>query len=118
MPVVVTPRYASPQLMQRLVPEPADDVFALGCISYEMLAGQRPFSGVSEFATMQAVVNDPPAPLGQVRAGLPEGLEQIVSRLLEKDPALRFQTGEEVAAELSALGTDGATAVQLIEDGA
>ena len=47
LPVVVTPRYASPQLMQRLPPEPTDDVFALACIAYEMLTGEPAFSAAA-----------------------------------------------------------------------
>jgi len=61
---------------------------------------------------MQAVVSNPSPPLGRFRSGVPPGLERILSRLLEKDPARRYQTGEEVAAKLKALDPDaeGSTA--------
>lgn len=101
-----TAAYMAPEQALRNETSPCSDLFSLGIMLYEMIAGQRPFAGKSEFGTMQAVVGDTPLPLDRFRPGVPEGLERILSRLLEKDPARRYQTGEQVAAELSALQLD------------
>ncbi len=106
---VGTAAYMAPEQALRNETSPRSDLFSLGVMLYEMVAGQRPFAGKSEFATMQAVVGDVPLPPAEFRSGVPRGLDQIVSRLLEKDPAQRYQTGEQVAAELSALDLDAAT---------
>ena len=63
---VGTAAYMAPEQAMRNETSPRSDLFSLGVILHEMIAGQRPFSGKSEFATMQSVVNDPPAPLKPV----------------------------------------------------
>ncbi len=107
---VGTAAYMAPEQAIQNETSPRSDLFSLGVMLYELIAGQRPFRGASELATMQAVVSDPPPPLRQFRSDVPPGLERILLRLLEKDPALRYRTGEEVAAELSALDLDLPTA--------
>jgi len=103
---VGTAAYMAPEQAMRNETSPRSDLFSMGIVLHETIAGQRPFRGESEFATMQAVVSEPSPPLGRFRSGVPPGLERILSRLLEKDPARRYQTGEEVAAELKALDPD------------
>ena len=100
---VGTAAYMAPEQAMRNETSPRSDLFSLGVMLHELIAGERPFAGASEFATMQAVVQQTPAPLSQFRPDVPPGLQRILSRLLEKDPALRYQTGDEVAAELAAL---------------
>ncbi|HTA44726.1 MAG TPA: protein kinase [Bryobacteraceae bacterium] len=106
---VGTAAYMAPEQALRNETSPRSDLFSLGVMLYEMVAGQRPFSGNNEFSTMQAVVSDAPAPFGNIRSGIPPGLERIVLHLLDKDPARRYQTGEELAAELRALDLDAET---------
>src|SRR5665213_2372089 len=86
---VGTAAYMAPEQAMHNETSPRSDLFSLGVMLYETIAGQRPFAGASEFARMQAVVSDPPAPLEQFRLGVPAGLERVLSRLLEKDPARR-----------------------------
>ena len=107
---VGTAAYMAPEQALRNETSPRSDLFSLGVMLHEMIAGQRPFTGASEFAIMQAVVNHTPGPVRQFRPDVPAGLERVLSRLLEKDPALRYQSAEEVAAELGSLNTELPTA--------
>ncbi|HWF07984.1 MAG TPA: protein kinase [Bryobacteraceae bacterium] len=107
---VGTAPYMAPEQALGNITSPRSDLFALGVTLHETIAGQRPFAGASEFATMHAVINQVPELLHQLRADVPEPLARVVARLLEKDPAGRFQTGDEVAAALSALDTELPTA--------
>ncbi len=101
---VGTAAYMAPEQALRNETSPRSDLFSLGVLLYELIVGQRPFTGANEFAAMSAVVNDPIIPPARLRPGVPLDLERIVLRLLQKNPALRYQTGEEVAADLAALG--------------
>ena len=76
------------------------DVFALGVCLYELLAGSRPFGSTSEVAMMQAILNDPPAPLLEVRPGLDAALETIVGKALAKDADQRYPSCRTLQADL------------------
>jgi tetratricopeptide (TPR) repeat protein len=112
---VGTAAYMAPEQALRNETSPRSDLFSLGVVLYELIVGQRPFSGASEFAAMSAVVNDPIVPPARLRPGMPPELERIVLRLLEKDPARRYQTSEEVATDLDALAPipDGPSTAEL-----
>jgi serine/threonine-protein kinase len=107
---VGTAAYMAPEQAMNNETSPRSDLFALGVTLHETIAGQRPFAGASEFATLHAVINQVPEPLNQLRDDVPEPLAKILSQLLNKDPAARFQTGEELAAALSSLDTELPTA--------
>jgi serine/threonine-protein kinase len=81
------------------------DIYALGVLGYEMLTGYPPFHGLSPQATLAAHVTQAPAPVGQRRPGLSAALESVVMRCLEKRPADRYQTADELVAALEPLAT-------------
>src|SRR5438552_2245305 len=72
------------------------DIFSFGIVLYEALCGQRPFRGDSLLATLAAILSQEPRPLRQVAPDVPEPLERIVARCLNKDPARRFQTATDL----------------------
>jgi serine/threonine-protein kinase len=101
--VVGTPAYMSPEQgggAARL--DGRADVYSLGCVVYEMLAGEPPFTGPNTQAVLARHALDPVPPLRTVRKAVPEHVEQAVRRALEKVPADRFPTAADFAAAVSA----------------
>jgi WD40 repeat protein/predicted Zn-dependent peptidase len=80
--------------------EPLDgrsDLFALGCVLYEMATGVSPFRADSTIATLRRVIDDPAQPMASLNPELPPWFCAVVDRLLQKDPAHRFNSAQEVS---------------------
>ncbi len=101
-----TPAYMAPE--QAEASEQIDhraDIYAVGALAYELLAGAPPFSGKSPQATLVAHLTQAPTPVTEHRAAVPIPLSQWVMRCLEKKPADRWQSSEEMLGQLEALAT-------------
>jgi tRNA A-37 threonylcarbamoyl transferase component Bud32 len=111
--VLGTAKYLSPEQVQGGEPDARSDLYALGVVLYEMLTGQPPFQGASEFATAAARLDQDPVPPRRLRAGIPSSLERIVLRALARDPSDRPQTAAAFGAELAEvdLAADDATSL-------
>ncbi|WP_280502818.1 serine/threonine-protein kinase [Nocardia farcinica] len=84
-----TPRYMAPERIHGHQVTPRADLYALGCIIHEMIAGIPLFAGDSPYLVQHAHMEEPPAPLRQLRTDVPAEFEQLVLDLLEKQPARR-----------------------------
>jgi serine/threonine protein kinase/Tol biopolymer transport system component len=114
---VGTPAYMSPEQMRGQDVDGRTDLWALGVVLYEMLAGRRPFLGDHDSALRQAILAEEPEPLARRRPDVPPELERIVRRLLARDPAERYPTADAAVADLRLLAgaPSGAMPTQALE---
>ena len=102
-----TPLYMSPEQAEGEGVDPRSDIYSLGVTAYQMIAGRPPFEGETALSIAVQHLKRDPEPLGELRPGLPEPLVAIVHRMLEKEPASRFQSAAELLQELRALEIEG-----------
>ena len=99
--VMGTATYFSPEQAQGFGVDPRSDVYSLGVVLYEMLAGRAPFTGDSPVSIAYKHVKEAPEPLRAVNPAVPAGLEAIVMKSLAKQPEDRYQSAEELRADLA-----------------
>ncbi len=95
-----TPRYISPEMAIGVGADIRSDLYALGLLTYEMLAGAPPFDADNPWAVLRQQIEVEPQPLRRIRSDVPAWLEAIVMRAIAKDPNKRFQTPAEMLAAL------------------
>ncbi|MEE8578073.1 MAG: protein kinase, partial [candidate division Zixibacteria bacterium] len=98
--------YMSPEQVSGREIDHRSDLFSLGVVLYELIAGQTPFKRDNEGATLKAIIEDNPEPLTRYKSDVPDKLQDIVFKLLEKDKELRYQSAEGVIADLKRLMYD------------
>jgi len=102
-----TIRYMSPEQVRGEPVDQRSDLFALGVVLYELLSGRSPFDGPNEAATLHAILTSTPPSIIEHRSEVPEAVEGIVFRLLERDRDRRFQSAAELEAALRQATTRG-----------
>ena len=81
------------------------DIYALGCVAYELLTGHPPFGGGSAAMVLTAHMTRRPKPVSDARGGVPVALSELIAKCLEKEPQDRFQSADQMLPVLEALGT-------------
>ena len=97
-----TPQYMSPEQVQGKQVDRRSDLYALGLLIYEMAAGQVPFASESIYQSMFLRTQEPPKDPKLLNAELPDFLDRIILRCLERDPARRYQSAHEILQDLEA----------------
>jgi len=95
--------YMSPEQARGEPVYPRSDIFSLGCVMWEMLTGQRLFTGENDYAILEKLHKSPIAPPSQYDAEVPEELDKLVLKCLERDPDKRVQSAAELVRELDRL---------------
>jgi serine/threonine-protein kinase len=117
--VLGTAHYVSPEQTQGKPLGPTSDLYSLGIVMYEAATGKVPFDGDDAITVALKQVNEQPVPPSSINPAVDPGLEAIIMKCLQKDPALRFQTAEELrraltdylAGRVVAIENGGATAL-------
>lgn len=95
-----TPHYFSPEQAAGDPPTPASDVYSLGVVFYEMLAGRVPFDAPDHTALALQHMRDEPPPLTALNPAVPIQIEQVVNKALAKDPGARYRTADQLGRAL------------------
>jgi len=101
--ILGTVAYMSPEQAEGKKVDARSDIFSFGSMLYEMVTGQRAFTGGSKLASLSAVLHKEPQPPSQTVADLPPELERIISRCMKKDPARRWQSMADIKVALDEL---------------
>jgi len=105
--------YMSPEQVKCEAIDARSDLYSVGVSLYEMVTGQKPFRGDSNFSIMQAQMQQTPRPPIEVKTDLPESLNQVILMAMSKEPAKRFQSADAFRNALknvaASLGSKGAT---------
>jgi len=103
-------QYMSPEQLEGREADARSDIWALGCVLYEMVTGRRAFEGRSQASLIAAILEREPAPVGEapsgavsVPGGPPHGIERLIRNCLAKDPEERVQTAHDVKLQLQGI---------------
>ncbi len=99
-----SPKYMSPEQVLGNALDHRSDIFSLGIVLYEMLTGQTPFMASNLEALMYQTVNNAPLPASRINPNVPQMLDLILARMLEKNPDNRYQHARDVFADLNECG--------------
>lgn len=98
--VIGTPAYMSPEQARGERGDERSDVYSIGAVLYESLCGRSPFQAATAWEILSQVISNDVTPLRQLNSSLPQDLETVCDRCLEKDPARRYSSAAEVSDDL------------------
>ena len=105
--IVGTFQYMSPEQLEGKEADARSDVWALGCVLYEMATGKRAFEGKSQASLITSIMGSEPASISQIAPMTPPALDRLVSAMLSKDPADRVQSAHDVKLQLAWIAEGG-----------
>jgi len=108
--IVGTFQYMAPEQLEGSEADARSDLWALGCVLYEMATGRRAFEGKSQASLITSIMGSQPASLSQLAPLSPPGLERLVQACLAKDPAERLQSAHDIRMQLAWLAEGGSQA--------
>jgi serine/threonine protein kinase len=104
--VLGTLYYMSPEQVEAKEADERSDIFSFGVVFYEMITGQRPFTGDTQAAALASLMKDAPPPMSQYRPAVPRALERMVRKCLEKKPDDRWQSARDLKPTLELIDLD------------
>ena len=104
-----TPSYMSPEQARGGDIDGRSDLFSVGCVLYEMLAGKKAFRGESITALIFKIITEEPLPIRELAGDVPDAMVHIIQKALSKTPDARYQSGQEMAKDLLAFTRPGTT---------
>jgi Tol biopolymer transport system component len=98
--ILGTFQYMAPEQLEGKEADARTDIFAFGCVLYEMATGKKAFSGATQASLISSILRDDPQPISQVQAMSPPALDRVVQKSLAKDPEDRWQNAGDLGSEL------------------
>ena len=108
--ILGTFQYMAPEQLEGKEADARTDIFALGCVLYEMATGRNAFSGKSQASLVSAIMKEDPVPISQIQPMTPPALDRVVKTCLAKDPEERWQSAHDVGSELKWIAQVGSQA--------
>ena len=108
--ILGTFQYMAPEQLEGKDADARTDIFAFGCVLYEMATGRKAFSGASRASLISSIMKEDPSPVSQVQPMSPAALDRIVKTCLEKDPEERWQSAADIKRELRWIAEGGSQA--------
>jgi Tol biopolymer transport system component len=116
--ILGTFQYMAPEQLEGKEADTRSDLWALGCVLYEMAVGKRAFEGKTQASLIAAILKEEPQPLLELQPQLPPALERVVRQCLEKDPDERWQSARDIASELRWVAASGVAPSAIVPGGA
>ncbi len=105
--IVGTFQYMAPEVIQGKDADTRSDIFAFGCVLYEMVTGRKAFEGKSQLSVLTAILEKDPEPVATLQPTAPAALDYTIQTCLEKNPDSRFQTAHDIKLQLAWIARSG-----------
>src|SRR5262249_59634295 len=105
--ILGTFQYMAPEQLEGREADARTDIFAFGCVLYEMATGRKAFVGGSQASLISSIMKEEPAPISATAPATPPAFERVVKRCLAKDPEDRWQNAADLKSELKWIAEGG-----------